>query len=822
MTQKDRRFPNFPRQSLITLLWGSLYLLSPSRLQAGWLELTNAVVFLPRAASALESEAGRMLVEEVEKRSQTSWRIVQEWPAEPIPVISLGTLEGLRTAESRLAEFLKERQAGAREGFYLAVKAATATPVVIIAGNDARGVMFGVGRFLRELRLGRGQARIADSFETASAPKTPLRGHQLGYRPKTNSYDAWDVKQWEQYFRDLIVFGCNAIELIPPRSDDAADSPHFPLPPLRMMIEMSRLADRYGLDVWVWYPAMDKDYGDSATVAAALQEWGEIYRSLPRIDAVFVPGGDPGHTAPQHLLDLLQRQSQNLRAVHPKAQMWVSPQGFTREWFEQFIRLLHATKPTWLNGVVFGPQVRVDLPVLRDALPSQYPIRLYPDITHSRQCQYPVRDWDAAYAMTEGRECINPRPMDEAAIFRATYAPTIGFITYSEGCNDDVNKAVWSALGWDPDVPVLDILRQYSRYFIGDNFTDDFADALLSLERNWRGALSANPDVTRTLQQFQALERAADPRQRHNWRFQQGLFRAYYDAYTQRRLIFENELELEAMERLRRGTTAGTSTAISEAESALDRVRFEGVSADWRQRILELGAELYQSIGMQMSVAKYQAIAVDRGACLDTLDFPLNNRLWLKQQFQRIRQLATETEREQALREIVEWEDPGLGGYYDDLGHPGSQPHLRGRRPVTEDPGFMASPRTGFAGEWDAREDAVSPPFGQRRRSWLDHAESLYDASLQLQYADLDPTARYEVFVVYAGDSPKRRIRLVANETMELHPLMEKPVPFQRLRFAVPAEATATGLLTLTWSGEPGLGGNGRGCQVSEVWLKRK
>ena len=25
-----------------------------------------------------------------------------------------------------------------------------------------------------------------------------------------------------------------------------------------------------------------------------------------------------------------------------------------------------------------------------------------------------------------------------------------GFLTYSEGCNDDVNKAVWSALGWDP------------------------------------------------------------------------------------------------------------------------------------------------------------------------------------------------------------------------------------------------------------------------------------------------------------------------------------------------------------------------------------
>jgi hypothetical protein len=35
-------------------------------------------------------------------------------------------------------------------------------------------------------------------------------------------------------------------------------------------------------------------------------------------------------------------------------------------------------------------------------------------------------------------------------------------------------------------------------------------------------------------------------------------------------------------------------------------------------------------------------------------------------------------------------------------------------------------------------------------------------------------------------------------------------------------EATQTGELTLTWHGEPGRGGNGRGCQVAEVWLTKK
>ena len=67
----------------------------------------------------------------------------------------------------------------------------------------------------------------------------------------------------------------------------------------------------------------------------------------------------------------------------------------------------------------------------------------------------------------------------------------MGFITYSEGCNDDVNKVVWSALGWDPAMPVSEILGQYSRYFIGEHCEAGFAEGLAELERNWRGPLPA-------------------------------------------------------------------------------------------------------------------------------------------------------------------------------------------------------------------------------------------------------------------------------------------------------------------------------------------
>jgi hypothetical protein len=138
-----------------------------------------------------------------------------------------------------------------------------------------------------------------------------------------------------------------------------------------------------------------------------------------------------------------------------------------------------------------------------------------------------------------------------------------------------------------------------------------------------------------------------------------------------------------------------------------------------------------------------------------------------------------------------------------------------------EDPGRMRSPRVGFEEDLVVDEPDEHPGVA-RRVSWLDHAETLYDTPLKVRYRELNPNASYRLRVTYAGDAPKRKIRLVANDTIEIHPLLSRPLPFKPLEFDLPKEATATGQLTLSWAGEPGLGGNGRGCQVSEIWLIRK
>jgi hypothetical protein len=198
---------------------------------------------------------------------------------------------------------------------------------------------------------------------------------------------------------------------------------------------------------------------------------------------------------------------------------------------------------------------------------------------------------------------------------------------------------------------------------------------------------------------------------------------------------------------------------------------------------------------------------VGRGATLDTVDVPLNNRSWLKQRFAQIRQLEDESDRLKQIGEIVHWTNPGPGGFYDDLGNLSRQPHLVRGPGFENDPAFFESSLP-IVERFD--------PASGLRMSWWDQAIAFYDHPLKMCYGGVDPSAGYRLRVVY-GAGP---IRLMADEQFEIHPYLNKA--YQVLEFDIPHEATVDGQLTLQWNREPGGGGAGRGCQVAEVWLVRK
>ncbi len=633
-----------------------------------------------------ERKAAAMLAEEIEKRTQLRLKVQTE------PAAGAAFVLG-RAGQIPVARLAGEPDKA--EGFTLRSSAAGAAPVAVVTGHDDRGVVFGTGYLLRQLDMGRQRLELAADLNVTEAPAVAVRGHQLGYRPKTNAYDAWGVARWEQYIRELAIFGINTIELIPPRSDDAADSPHFPLPQMEMMVEMSRIADEYGLDVSIWYPAMDADYSDPKTVEFALEEWGEVFRRLPRIDAVFVPGGDPGHTEPKYMMALLEKQTANLRRYHPKAQMWMSPQGFTKAWMDEFLDLMKA-EPAWLAGVVFGPQQMYGVAELRQRIPQRYPIRFYPDITHSIHSQYPVPDWDAAFALTEGREGINPRPLGEAAIFRSG-APSTRSGSSATRKAATMTSTNSSGAGWAGiRVPSRgDILRDYAKFFIGDGVADAFAEGLLALERNWSGPLISNTAVDTTLLQFQELERTATPQMRANWRFQEALYRAYYDAFLRDRLLSETEQENRALGELIAGAAArgagghagGRSGArcglahAARARAAGARVR-AGRSAVSEHRDAAERAALPGDCGGARRQPGRHRLRVERPR-------------WLEDRFAEIRAAAAEPERLRRDRRHPELDQSGAGRILRRPGRPAPAAAPGARR------GLRARPRV--------------PPFRARR-----------------------------------------------------------------------------------------------------------
>ena len=259
-----------------------------------------------------------------------------------------------------------------------------------------------------------------------------------------------------------------------------------------------------------------------------------------------------------------------------------------------------------------------------------------------------------------------------------------------------------------------------------------------------------------------------------------------------------------------------------QAEEILDRSVTAPVSQDKRQRIFELAEAMYQSIHAQLSVDKYQALALGRGANLDTVDAPVNNRIWLLDRFDQIRQLPDEAARQKEIASIAAWTDPGPGGFYDDLGNPARQPHLVTGLPYADDPMFLRSPMTGFSIRGMGSVSGQDQSYMHYPLSWVTVTEGLYDAPVQLRYTGLDPRARYKVRVVYAGDSTSPKLRMMANGSIEVHGWLSRPIPFKPLEFDIPGEATAKGALTLSVFREPATGGAGRGNAVAEVWLIRQ
>jgi hypothetical protein len=482
-----------------------------------------------------------------------------------------------------------------------------------------------------------------------------------------------------------------------------------------------------------------------------------------------------------------------LARYHPKAKIWMSLQGFEGEKTDFVFDWLNEHKPKWLGGLVAGPG-SPPLADLRARLDKRYLLRDYPDITHVVRCQYPERNLDPVFSLTAGREPINPRPLFYASVFAETAPHTNGFLSYSDGCQDDVNKVIWSSLAWDSKQPPRSILVEYARCYFSVPDAEAIADGILALEKNWDGSLRDNHAVPKTLERWQELEKA-HPELAANWRWQMLLIRAYYDAYQRERLLNETALEEHAYRELEQKPGLIPTEAIDAALRVLSRSRSEPVRPDLRARLVTLFDELYRSIRFQSSVEKYHAIHPQRGCMFDFLDYPLNNRFWLEDEFHKVRTLPDLERRWQRLEELRAWENPGPGSFYDDIGHVGRSPHATG----------WSDGRPGARSSYWWFDNGMS----RLRLSWL-----VTGSPKSLEYENLDPKATYVLRFSGFGDlKPRANGRPLEATRYETAMNTFKEFP-------VPADLVKLGRLSVTFDDVHRDGVNWRQQpRLAEAWL---
>ncbi len=82
---------------------------------------------------------------------------------------------------------------------------------VRIVGNDDRGLLYGVGKFLRTCRFGDGELELGD-WQGTSVPQMAVRGMYFATHFHNFYHDA-PIDEIERYVEDLALWGCNALSV---------------------------------------------------------------------------------------------------------------------------------------------------------------------------------------------------------------------------------------------------------------------------------------------------------------------------------------------------------------------------------------------------------------------------------------------------------------------------------------------------------------------------------------------------------------------------------------------------------------------------------
>lgn len=525
-------------------------------------------LILPKDASPVMQNSGKILTQQVEQRCETK---VQN-SGDAAYVVEFALAEGVGVEGFRI----EDRQGGG----------------VRIVGNDERGVLFGIGKFLRTSRYDQG-GFTPGTWRGTSVPKCPARMAYLATH-FLNFYEAAPIEEVHQYIEDLGLWGYNTILIhFPTWQFNGLSDPAARQWMDRFKVVISR-ARQNGLQVGLLqipgegYKNAPKEYRQSKPVTGHHRgNFGvnlcvskpEVRAHLREIHEAFLdefkdtgldyfcfwPYDEGGCGCPdcwpwgaKGFLNISKELMPLIRARFPNIKIILSTWCFENEndknpdgeW-DGLARSLEQDN-SWVNYIMAdGHDNYFPKYLLENKVPGGLGLINFPEIS-----MFGMWPW--------GGYGANPAPAHFEKLWGRIKHLAAGGAPYSEGIYEDLNKIICGQFYWDPERKANETVREYAAFEFGPAYAEEVVEMVGIFEANHqRGKIGQS--ALRAFEIAKKIDAGLSVQAKTAWRWRLMYLRALIDKE-----IFERNGKKEG-EALK--AAFDEITRISHVERANPRVK---------------------------------------------------------------------------------------------------------------------------------------------------------------------------------------------------------------------------------------------------------
>ncbi len=761
------------------------------------------------------------------------------------------------------------------EGFLL--KKSNNQNIVIIAGIDERGCLYAVGELLRQATIRNGVINLPDNIEVRTAPAFEIRGTQVqqsNVARELGKARPWTDKETQRVILDYALAGANIFS--------TGYGPMFDfIQSYGLMTQGEFGPNTAPGDIPKEWEAKES-IGRTGYVCLSVPEGNQymldqcdkFFKDRPAFDLVKFWGGDGGGCECDRckpygkiFIQTVEKMAAIVHKYHPETRVYFTNQKFQNNDDNAIFSYLQEKPSDWLFAWGYGPGSdatswqpghrqthRMDLfrypgygpyslypKEILHQLPPNVKLLYYNEITHWKYAQhafvqmYPRPDKDGNHpphwshdiyerrpdqflTMVYNRLSFYACPKNYFRVFNDLMPYGIGDITHSSGHHDHFNQWMWQRLLWSPRTGLDEVVNDYCNTWFGPEAAPLMAKALYMLEENiGEQSETALPEKSGIKRYYDLVKQAGKliPKEimDQDWLWRMYMQKGVLDRYTQlsvsQQMRFQSVIEKLIAASLKSGET---KKGIQEALAMFDPNESDEMIA-LKEEARILSDESNRLFG-------------ERNDGVYNLKHDFIGLGWLKRQLERAKAAET-AKRDELLSMIVDYENPGEGGFYDNLGTGNSAPHVVAGYPYDHGQPYVAKMMS----------------EGNRPSQRSMHFTQDEDQGLTLHYNDLDKNAPYKIRFTFVRPWYQERYAIRMNQKSQTIYADDIPIaknvelPLQMSDFFtydIPAQATADGELTIRLERAPDVAhgdrvsveqwrnSGGWGTLASEVWLIKK